>query len=198
MNVGELIPAASLPGGTARKTYFETYATQVVEAINALLPAEAQPRQAQITDERFELNVAVQGPDGEPASYPAELTIQHATALAKLLHRPAILKIFTRNLRLPTQVLQNLDSEHDANMIAVAMQSVLDYLEQENPYLLTYRFGPREAAAMEAGLRELLALSRWAAESGLPLVLTPVRRFHLPERGEEVVQIKQGAFEHWM
>ena len=182
----------------ARKAYFEAYAARVVEAINALLPAEAQPRQARITGERFELKVAVHGPDGEPASHPAELAIQHATALAKLLHRPAILKIFTRNLRLPTQVLQHLDSEHDANTIAVAVQSVLDYLEQENPYLLTYRFGPREAAAMEAGLRELLTLSRWAAQSGYPLVLTPVRRYHSPDRAEEIVQIKQGAFEHWM
>ena len=198
MNVGERIPAARLPGGKARKAYFEEYAAQVMEAVNALIPEEARPRQATITDERFELQVAVRGVDGEPVSYPAELAIQHPTALAKLLHRPGILKIFTINLRLPTQVLQNLDSQHDANAIAEAARSVLEYLEQENPYLLTYRFGPSEGAAMEAGLHELLALSRWAARSGLPLLLTPVRRYYSPDREEEVVQIQQGTFEHWM
>jgi hypothetical protein len=44
----------------------------------------------------------------------------------------------------------------------------------------------------------LLALARWASESGLQLALTPIRRYTSPESGEEVVQTEQGAFEGWM
>jgi hypothetical protein len=91
-----------------------------------------------------------------------------------------------------------LDQESDPARIARATGSILDYLHDENPYLLTYRFGPQEAQAMERGLEELLALARWTSESGLRLELTPVRRYFSPERGEEVVQVSQGSFESWM
>jgi len=198
MRVGESIPAASPPAGKARKVYLEEYATRVMDAVKALVPAEDRARQVRVTDERFELQVVLEGPDGDSREIPSELTMRHATALAKLLHRPGVLKIFTSNLRLPTRVLQNLADEHDAVAIAKATRSILDYLETENPYLLTYRFGPQEGAAMEAGLEELLALARWAAESGLSLTIRPIRRYALLGQGREVVQTEQGAFERWM
>jgi hypothetical protein len=140
----------------------------------------------------------VEGIGGNPETYPNHLAIRHATALTKLLHRPAILKIFTSNLNLPTQPLQNLDREPDPERIAEAVRAILEYLDEENPYLLTYRFGPQEAEAMRLGLEELLALASWASRSGLRLTLTPVRRYTPPHREEEVVQVKQGTFEGWM
>jgi hypothetical protein len=117
--------------------------------------------------------------------------------LAKFLHRPGILKIFTSNLNLPTRPLQNLDHETDPERIAEAVRAILDYLREDNPYLLTYRFGPQEAEAMRLGLEELLVIANWASGSGLRLILTPIRRYISPD-GEEVVQVKQGAFERWM
>jgi 1-acyl-sn-glycerol-3-phosphate acyltransferase len=198
MRVGQLVPAARLPRGEARKAYLEAYAAQVMDAVNALCPADDQEHQPEIIDERFELQVAVHEPGGKPASYPAGLDIRHSIALAKFLHRPAILKIFRKNLRLPMGALQDLENVHDAGQIAGAIQSVLDYLEHENPYLLTYRFGPKGAEAMQLGLEELLALARWAAESGLSLTDTPVRRYYAPDQDEEVVQTRQGSFERWM
>jgi 1-acyl-sn-glycerol-3-phosphate acyltransferase len=197
MRVGTPLPAARLTERRSRKADMEAYATRVVEAIRALVPEdEASPR-VEITDERFELRVAVQGRGGEPAPYPAELVIDHAEALAQLLHAAPVLKIFTANLRLPTRPLQHLAQEPDPAEIARAVRSILDYLDQENPHLLTYRFGPRRAEAMRLGLEELLALARWAAAEGRRLALTPVRRYTSPE-GEEVVQVEQGAFEDWM
>ena len=197
MRIGQPIPAASPPAGQARKAYLQDYATQVVEAIKALLPADDPTRQVRVVDERFELQVAVRGQDGSPESYPADLAIRHATALAKFLHRPAILKIFKSNLRLPIDPLQDLENQHDAGAIVTAIESILGYLRDENPYLLTYRFGPREAEEMEIGLQELLALARWAASSEFSLVVTPMRRYFSPEIGKEIVQVEQGAFRHW-
>lgn len=197
MNVGEVMPAARLPEDQPRKVYLERYATRTVEAIEALLPPEDLARRTVVEDERFELRVAVCA-DGRKKKYPDDLSIEHAAALAKLLHSPPILKIFTRNLKLPTQPLQNLDRERDPERIVRATRSILDYLYNENQYLLTYRFGSQEAQAMERGLEELLALACWASRSGLQLELTPVRRYFSPERGEEVVQASQGSFEGWM
>jgi 1-acyl-sn-glycerol-3-phosphate acyltransferase len=197
MHVGQLIPAARLPEGQSRKAYFGAFATDVVEAIRALLPADDPARQPQVFDERFQLRVAVKVGDGSFEPVPDHLAIRHATALAKFFHRPAILKIFTTNLNLPTEPLQNLDREHDPETIAEAVRAILNYLREDNPYLLTYRFGPGEAEAMQLGLEELLALIRWASRSGLQLTLAPIRRYTSAD-GEEVVQVKQGTFKEWM
>jgi hypothetical protein len=198
MEIGQLIAAARLPEGQSRKAYFEAFSTDVVEAIRALLPADDPAHRVHVVDERFGLQVAVHATDGSSETYPGNLAIQHATALTKLLHRPAILKIFTSNLNLPTRPLQDLDCESDPDRIAEAVRAILNYLDEDNPYLLAYRFGPQEAEAMRLGLEELLALASWTSGSGLRLTLTPIRRYTSPDQEEKVVQIKQGTFEAWM
>ncbi len=198
MRVGEVMRAASLQEGRSRKASFQAYATEVVEAIRALLPPEDPARKSKVTNERFELRVALRRQDGSPAMCPDDLRIQHARPLAKLLHRPAILKIFTSNLDLPTEPLQNLACEPESAAILEAVQAILTYLEEENPYLLTYRLGAQEAEAMRLGLKELEALAGWASENGLRLKLTPIRRYTSPDQGEEVVQVEQGSFQDWM
>jgi 1-acyl-sn-glycerol-3-phosphate acyltransferase len=198
MRVGQVIPAARLPADRPRKDYLEEYAGGVVSAIRQLLPPDDPARRPRAIDERFALRVAVQTRDGRLADVPDALTIAHAEALAELLHRPAILKIFTSNLNLPTRPLQTLAQAPDAVALAEAARAVLRYLDQENPYLLTYRFGPRRGEAMRRGMEDLLALARWAADADLQLTLTPVRRYVSPTRGEEVVQTEQNSFEDWM
>jgi len=197
MRMGEVMAAARLPEDQPRKAYLQAYAERTVEAIEDLLPPDDLAHQPGPLNERFELGVAVTREDGERESYPDNLRIQHAVALAELLHRPAILKIFTINLELPTEPLEHLDRETDPGRIARATASILDYLRDENPYLLTYRFGPERAEAMRLGLEELLALAGWASEAGLRLELRPVRRYTSAE-GEEVMQVEQGAFQDWM
>jgi 1-acyl-sn-glycerol-3-phosphate acyltransferase len=197
MQVGQVMPAARLPEDQPRKAYLQAFAERTVEAIEALLPPDDLAHQPGPADERFALRVAVKAEDGEIRSYPDDLRIRHPTALAELLHRPAILKIFTINLQLPTEPLEHLDREADPGRIAWGTASILDYLREENPYLLTYRFGPEKAEAMRLGLEELRALARWATEARLRLELTPTRRYTSPE-GEEVEQVKQGAFQDWM
>lgn len=198
MRIGQMMPAARLPQDRPRKVYLEEYATSVVRAIRDLLPPDDPVHQTSVVDERFELQVTVQAPDGTPETYPDDLDIQHAGALTRLLHSPPVLKIFTINLDLPTRPLQQLERNPAPAKIKEATRAILNYLDEENPYLLTYRFGPRQAKAMRLGLEDLLALARWASESGLQLALTPVRRYTSPESGEEVVQTEQGAFEGWM
>jgi len=198
MRVGEVMRAARLQERRSRKASLQVYANEVVEAIRALLPPDDPARRAGVVDEHFELRVAVRAPDGSPQPYPDELRIQHAKPLAKLLHRPGILKIFTSNLELPTEPLQNLACEPESPAIREAVQAILTYLREENPYLLTYRLGAQEAEAIRLGLEELNTLASWASENGLRLKLTPIRRYTSPESDKEVVQIEQGSFEEWM
>ena len=197
MRVGEMIPAVTVAQGEARKPALEAYASRVLEAVQALVPGGSDRHQA-VVDERFALHVSVQNPGGDEQPVPAGLAIDSGGALAKLLHQPAVLKIFAQNLRLPVAPLQELESSHDPAAIALAAQSILTYLDKENAYFLAYRFGPKEAQAMQAGLGELLALATWAEGEGLALYVTPVRRYYSPERGEEVVETRQRTFGAWM
>jgi 1-acyl-sn-glycerol-3-phosphate acyltransferase len=197
MRVGELLPAAKLPEGMSRKAYREKYAEEVVDAIKELLPPDHPTLHAKILDERFELGVTLEGANGEVEA-PPELEIRHPEALAKLLHRPAILKIFRKNLQLSMEPLEELHEVRDPEVIAASVVPILEYLEEDNPYLLTYRFGPRGGRAMEEGLRELLALARWAGEAGLTLHVSPVRRYYSVEEERAVVQVEQDRFVGWM
>jgi len=198
MRVGEVIEAARLPDDQSRKAYLQAYAERTVDAIQALLPPEDRADAPAIHNERFKLRVEVCEEGDVPTSQPEGLSIDHGDALAELLHSAPIMKIFTSNLDLPTRPLQYLDRQPRPAEIAEAAASILRYLDEDNPYLLTYRVGPQRADAMERGLEELLELARWAHNTGLSLDITPVRRYTSPETGEEVAETRQGAFKGWM
>ncbi len=197
MQVGKPLSPARLQPGKARKASLEAYAQRVLEAIQALLPADERASQPTVANERFELEIVAHRPDCDTIPMPEHLTIRYPQALAKLLHRPAILKIFTSNLNLPTQPLQHLAQKPTPAQLATALQSILNYLWEQNPYLLTYRFGPKEAERMALGMEDLLALTRWAEEADVSLNITPIWRYDDLSQQREIVQTEQGAFEHW-
>jgi len=196
MTVGELIPPAQMIEGKSRKASYQAFADRVMEAIRAHLPPDA-PSQRQI-DERFELEATLEDDGGSPVPIPDARGVRHPAAVAKFLHRPAILKIFRQNLDLAIEPIIHLEERPAPERIAAALRSVLGYLAEGNPYLLTYRFGPQEADAMEAGLESLADLASWAAQKGLHLHVRPIRRFRPPGELEERVQVRQGTFDEWM
>jgi 1-acyl-sn-glycerol-3-phosphate acyltransferase len=198
MNVGQPLPPAQLCEDMPRRACLEQYAVQVMEAVNALVPEEDIEELPKVVDECFELRVELEAPDGAVTEPPAEQQIRHRAALAKFLHSPGILKVFDENLDMDVRALQNVARAERPRQIAQAVVSVLGYLTNENPYFLTYRFGPQTAEEMQLGLEELLALARWADREGRSLHIVPVRRYYSPEQGKEIVQTEQGRFEDWM
>lgn len=198
MNVGELLPPAELPGDMPRKEYFRQYAAKVMDAVEVLVPPEDRRAEPVIRDERFALMVEAFGPNGEPRPIPGHLQIEHKIALAKFFHRPVILKIFRRNLQMPVEPLQRLVERPGVKEMIVGLQHILDYLENENPNLLTYRFGIQGGLAMQAGLEQLLALCQWAAYKGYTLAVKPIRRYYSLEEEREIVEMEQGRYEQWM
>jgi len=198
MNIGKLLPAAKLIDGKPKKVSLLEYANRVLDAISALLP-EDDPSQYETTrDETFDMQVKIKDGKGVNISCPDDLKIQHKYELAKFLHNPGILKVFDKNLRLDVLPVQTLDVSHDPDSISMALQQILKYLYDENPFFLVYRFGPKEAEAMTLGLEELLRLANWCVASKSSLAVTPIRRFYKIDEANEITQIKQGKFESWM
>lgn len=198
MHIGEQIPAAAPEKGMPRKAYFEAYSKRVLGAIQDLIPAAERVQAPKIENERFELQVQLNSAGGIPVKIPEELGIQHASALAKMLHRPVILKTFRSNLKLPVEALQWLENTPPASQIALAARAILKYLENQNEFFLIYRFGPKEGEAMQMGLAELRNLAQWADQQGLTLRLIPIRRYYSPDAGEEITQTRQEPFKEWM
>lgn len=198
MNIGKPIPAAEVPEGMARKTFFEEYAENVILAVRSLIPPDDPTLQERVKDETFELEYKVLDGQGKPVSIPAGKKITEEWALTKLLHRPVVLKIFRENLKLDTETMENLDQVTDPKKIHSSITLMLNYLENENPYLFSYRFGAKQSEAMKTGLKELHQLSEWAMENGYSLHVIPTRRFYDLVTDKNIVQIKQNLFEHWM
>lgn len=198
MVVGEVLPAVDMNQDKPRKVILEDYARRVMEAVRGLIPdAEIQHRQ-KIKDETFSLDVTVFDDQGREQSIPSGLAIQHRQALARFLHNPAVLKIFRVNLEYPTAPLEQLHREPTPHQLLEALDPVLTYLEEENPYLLTYRFGTEPGLAMQDGLKELQQLLRWARDEDLQVKIVPTwTYFSIPE-DQQVVQQEQGSFQNWM
>jgi 1-acyl-sn-glycerol-3-phosphate acyltransferase len=197
MNVGTLMPPVTLAPSKPRKAYLKQAAAQVMQAVNDLIPEEGRAPHPQIRDERFELRIEMQGADGTVVPCPPDLEIAHADALVKMFYRPAILRIFKKDLRLPVEALQHLSTEHDPAKIASAVRLMLDYVEEQNPGFFPYRFGHAEGTAMEAGLRELHAVATHAAKSGYLLSITPIRHYYSPNLDKQVTESDPGQSHLW-
>ena len=102
MNVGQVIPAVTLTPGVSRKDCLREAAQKVMDEIMHLVPQQDKEHHPRALDERFELQVSLQTPQGQSVSLP-EPGIPHAEALCKMLYRPAIVRIYAKDLNLPVQ-----------------------------------------------------------------------------------------------
>jgi hypothetical protein len=156
-----------------------------MERIEALLPPDERQHNT-IEAERFDFQYEVRNSNGEPVT--PEITITHKEALSKFFHRPVLLDVLARNLGRPVQALQTLDS--DPAQIAAASQEFINYLVNENPQFLNYRFGYDTGAEMQAGLVELRDLAQWARQRNYTLTLKPLRWYRMAGSTTEVMEDK--------
>lgn len=198
MHVGKPMEPAKLPSDTPRKVYLQDYADRVMEAVYQLVPREEYKTEPEIVNERFELSIELVDREGNQLPLPEELAIQEDKSLTKLLHRPAILKIFRVNLEIPVGPLESLADHPGIEDLIPACQGILDYLENENPYLLTYRFGVREGLAMQRGVAQLHNLLLWCREHSCQMRIEPTRRYYSLEQEQEIVQTRQDIVHDWM
>lgn len=198
MVVGEVIPAVDMNQDQPRKLILRDYANRVMEAVRKLVPeAEMQTRKA-IKNESYALELTAQDPNGQEISIPPPLRIRHREELARFLHNPAILKIFRVNLEYQIEPLEHLHRSPRPEQLLEALDPILNYLEGENPYLLTYRFGTTTGLEMQAGLEELQDLLRWARQKNLRIEIIPIWKYYSLKENRTVVKKKQGSFQDWM
>jgi 1-acyl-sn-glycerol-3-phosphate acyltransferase len=194
MNIGQPIPPVGANmDAKSRKAALEEAANMIMDHVADLIPEADKQRWNRIRDEQFELQFEVRTPAGVVVPLPAELQFARPDMLAKFFHRPLLLDVLARNLKRPVQPLQHLRTEHDPKHLADATQVYLDYLDNENPQFLSYRFGYDEAGGMKEGLIQLCAVGRWAEQHGYQLYITPIRRYRRIGSTEEIVEERPGG-----
>jgi len=198
MSFGQVLPSAKLPEGMAKKTYFQKHAAQIMDAVYSLTPAEDAELDQEITNEWFEMEIYLTDDKGETLEIPPDLNIQHGPHLAKFLHSPLVMELFTLNLELPVHPLQILINNPPVTDLILALKSILHYLKEENPNLLTYRFGIPEGLAMQDGLKELLWALEWCHKNGHQISINAVRHYFSHSEQREIVQRDQEISQPWM
>ena len=197
MNVGEVLPPVTVPPGTPRRLALQEAAQRILGAIHDLIPAPYRQQHPALEEERFELRLLATDRGGRPVPVPRDLMITQVQALGKMFYRPAILRIFARDLHRPIEGLRNLDQSPPPEAILRGVEAMLAYVEQENPGFFTYRFGPREGVAMEEGLREMRDLARWAQAQGHKLTIQFIRRYRLAGDPTVHVETAPGEPQPW-
>ncbi len=186
MRVGEPVPPVQIIQGTPRKQQLQEAADHIVDGIWALVPPEEHPVPTPITDETFDLEISISGTDGTPVALPDSLAPQHGPSMSKILHRTTLFNNLLENLNLPVGALKSLQTSPPVEDMLTAAKAILGYLETENPYYFTYRYGPAEGRAMGAAVQELHEMLSWASENSYHIHLKPIRRFRRTDTGERV------------
>jgi len=197
MNVGEVIPPVRPTPGVPRKQALHQASVHIMEAVEALIPPAYRQRHTTPIDERFELRIQAHDPQGTLITIPAELRVAHRDALCKFFYRPALLRIFVKDLGLPAVPLQHLDQRPSPAGLLQGLDPILHYAEITNPGFFTYRFGTTEGLAMLAALRELRALIDWARGRDHTLHIQPARRYRLSVDGDEFHEDTPAASHLW-
>lgn len=185
MNVGEVLdPCPVKLDGLSRKDTLDHYTEQVMQSVYDLIPDWEKSQWKSLADESFDLLLHFDNRSGHSPNGSAPV-IANKTAVSKFFHRPRLLDAMRRNLKLPVDSLEKLQTERDPLAFADALDAAVHYVTEDNPYFLTYRFGNEEGKRMEQGLVELRDAAYWANEQGYQLHIQPVRRFRM--EGESTV-----------
>ncbi len=198
MHVGKLIPPVSVVPGISRKVCFAEHSKKVMHAVNDLIPANDPSLNANIRDERFELEINVLNAQLDKQSIPKNFKISNPEILAKFLHSPMILYIFSRNLKIPNLSLEQLNTRPRAIDIVIATSSIIEILNTDYPYLLSYRVGNKTAGLIKLSLIELNQIAQWVDDTNLILEIVPIRYYYAIDLAKEIKQINQEFLESWM
>jgi 1-acyl-sn-glycerol-3-phosphate acyltransferase len=187
MNVGAPIDPTQIKPGLSRKAQLQNVAQEIMDAVYDLIPETERQPEEQFIDERFECLITVNNSLGVEQNIPKQFKVRHGYYFAKFVHRSTLFNTLRDNLKLPIQALKELH-RHPSNVELVrAAQAITAYLEEENPYYFTYRYGQKDGSRIEEGIREIQRLAEWAQAKSFSLEIIPRRRYYTLAHAQEVV-----------
>lgn len=135
------------------KSELARFSLRVMSRIAELLPEEEQ-KTSRKEHEYFDIEVFVRK-NGTLSDQKIILEEETRLGLGILFHYPVLLDTFKRNLGLPVGCLQKIGEPIAGEEVITATNSILDYLERENPGFFTYRFGVERGILIRNSLQIL-------------------------------------------
>jgi 1-acyl-sn-glycerol-3-phosphate acyltransferase len=197
MRVGDLVPPLLVTKEIPRKQQFQDAADNIVNRIWELVPEEEQLEPIPIRDETFDFVVECYDSGGAVVQIPESYKLENGPALSKVLHRPTLFNNFLQNLQLPVAPLKQLHERPALDVLLLATRAVVDYLDSDNPYYFTYRYGHAEGTAMGDGFQEFHDLLSWANSKGYEVRGVPIRRYHRTDTGESITLERPQEEDKW-
>jgi 1-acyl-sn-glycerol-3-phosphate acyltransferase len=187
MNVGELIPPVEIASGKSRKQQYQEAAEQIMSRVWELVPEDHRPAKNQVEDESFEFIVEITDQTGIPQDIPEALAITAGASLSLFLHGWLPFSTVQYELAMPVVALRNLSDNPPLEEILTGTNSILAYLDNDNPYFFTFRYGQQKGASIRQGIEEFQALVKWAQDNDYNMAARAIRRYRKPDTSEEVV-----------
>jgi 1-acyl-sn-glycerol-3-phosphate acyltransferase len=197
MNIGKLIPPVELKPGIPKKIQYQEAAQKIMDAVWGLMPDEDKTPHEIIEQELFEFHVAVINSEHEQVDIPANLNLKNGDSLSKILYRTTLINNFKVNLNFNIEPLKNLNRNPLPKEIVASTSQILEYIDNENPYYFTYRYGIQEGTNMRNSIQEFHDLAQWAAENNHTLEAIAIRKYKLPGSSEEIVQNHPEEMRKW-
>jgi hypothetical protein len=181
-----------------KKLSLQLSADQIMNAVWELVPEEERLRKVQAPeDEVFQLVLRVLDPSGYEVEVPPELIIEDGSWISRFAHRPNLIDSIRDYIFIPVQVFKELDRKPSAAEIYQAADSMLNYVEQENPQYFNFRYGYQGGAAFHNSFRQLRALMRWVIENDYLVEAEARYEYFDPQTGGRQVRTIPEEVEQW-
>lgn len=198
MNVGEVLPPVKLNKSVSKKDALQKAANEIMDAVWELVPEEEKRRkERQPENEIFSLILEFTDHSGKPVPIPEELAITDGSWISRFAHRPNLIDTIRDYIFIPVQVLKELDRKPDAAEIHAAADSMVEYVENENPQYYNYRYGYQDGEAFHNSFRQLRSLMSWAMENHHQVEAEVRYEYTDPETGENRVLRVPEEIEQW-
>ena len=197
MTIGDLIPPVEISPGLPKKDQLQQAAQRIMDTVWELLPEKDRVPDNQLEYEKFDLEVTISSATGENIDIPSKLEVSNGPQFSKILYRTTLINNFKINLKIDIEPLKNIDLSPPPHDIVTSTKAILDYLENENPYYFTYRYGQKEGTAMQYSIQQIHDLAQWAAINGYMMKAIPKRIFTLTGSDQAIVEYRPKELAKW-
>ncbi|HKJ27657.1 MAG TPA: lysophospholipid acyltransferase family protein [Anaerolineales bacterium] len=197
MNIGKPIPPVQIKPGIPKKVQYQEAAQAIMDTVWNLMPQEDTQPHEQIQEENFELQVTITDNAGHVVDIPSELTLENGPSFSKILYRTTLINNFRENLGLNIKPLKNLNRNPKPAEFVASTSQILDYLENDNPYYFTYRYGIKEGTAMGNSIQQFHDLAQWANENNYNMSSLAIRKYKINSGTEEIIETHPTELKKW-
>jgi 1-acyl-sn-glycerol-3-phosphate acyltransferase len=170
-----LPPPSPAVDGKPDKAQLQMLVEGMMAEVAKLVPPDSMQQVLSPDEYQFDLKIALTTADGQPLALPKELPEAQAKLLGELYYDMNLLDTFKENVRLPVDARPLLEPNqpYAAAAVAQAIQAMLHYVDTENVYFFSYRYGQKDGDTIRAGFEFLQEMAQQAADKKYQLMLHP-------------------------